>query len=114
MRYKCGRRARAGGSRDNNNVGTTAYDELVDLLKSPSARVRRLAAESLERLAWLRVDASVASEALASVVREETDERTRYHVANALQAYQARQESSRRRDDSVSSRPKVSRVRTPL
>ena len=110
MRYRCGRKAGAVSGQGNR---ATAYEELMRLLKSPSVRVRRMAAATLERLAWLGVDVSVAAADLQIAVREEADDRTRYHVASALQSYQARQASSRRREVSVSSKPKVSRVSTP-
>ena len=48
-----------------------AYRELLVLLRSSSANVRRLAASALGKLAWLGVDQAAAVAALAPVARRD-------------------------------------------
>ena len=44
-----------------------AFEELLELLRSSSANVRRLSASALGKLAWMGVDQAAAVEALAPV-----------------------------------------------
>ena len=64
-----------------------AFDELLTLLKSSSANVRRLSASALGKLAWLGVDQAVAVKALAPVARRDPHTQTRQYAIKALKAY---------------------------
>ncbi len=55
----------------------SGFCELLVLLKSSSANVRRLAASALGKLAWLGVEQAVAVAALAPVARHDPHAQTR-------------------------------------
>jgi hypothetical protein len=65
------------------------FDELVEMLNSSSANVRRLSASALGKLAWMGVDQAVAVGALAPVVRSDPHAQTRQYAIKALKAYGA-------------------------
>jgi len=67
----------------------SGFRELLDLLRSPSANVRRLAASALGKLSGLGVDRSAAVAALAPVVRSDPHGQTRQYAIRALKAYGA-------------------------
>ncbi len=66
-----------------------AFPELLSLLQSSSANVRRLSASALGKLAWLGVDQAVAVAALAPVARRDPHPQTRQYAIKALKAYGA-------------------------
>jgi GNAT superfamily N-acetyltransferase len=66
-----------------------AFDELLELLESSSANVRRLAASALGKLAWLGVDQGRAVAALAPVALKDGHAQTRQYAIKALKAYGA-------------------------
>jgi len=66
-----------------------AFTELLGLLQSSSANVRRLAASALGKLAWLGVNQAAAVAALAPVVRRDPHAQTRQYAIKALKAYGA-------------------------
>jgi hypothetical protein len=65
------------------------FKELLVLIRSPSANVRRLAASALGKLAWMGVDQSAAVAALAPVARSDPHDQTRQYAIRALKAYGA-------------------------
>jgi len=65
------------------------FDELLVLLRSPAANVRRLAASALGKLAWMGVDQSAAVAALAPVAQSDPHDQTRQYAIRALKAYGA-------------------------
>ncbi len=67
----------------------SGFRELLDLLRSPSANVRRLAASALGKLSGLGVDRSAAVAALAPVARQDPHGQTRQYAIRALKAYGA-------------------------
>lgn len=71
------------------NGEVTAFNELLALLRSTSANVRRLAASALGKLAWLGVDKHAAVSALAPVARCDPHAPTRQYAIKALKAYGA-------------------------
>ena len=66
-----------------------AVDELLEMLKSSSANVRRLSASALGKLAWQGVDQVKAVSALAPIVRKDPHSQTRQYAVKALKAYGA-------------------------
>lgn len=66
-----------------------AFDELLTLLRSSSANVRRLAASALGKLAWLGVNQATAVVALTPVARRDPHAQTRQYAIKALKAYGA-------------------------
>jgi hypothetical protein len=66
-----------------------AFAELLTLLQSPSANVRRLSASALGKLAWMGVDQGTAVAALAPVARCDPHPQTRQYAIKALKAYGA-------------------------
>ena len=66
-----------------------AFQELLELLRSSSANVRRLSASALGKLAWMGVDQATAVEALASVACRDPHPQTRQYAIKALKAYGA-------------------------
>ena len=66
-----------------------AFEELLELLRSSSANVRRLSASALGKLAWMGVDQATAVEALAPVARRDAHPQTRQYAIKALKAYGA-------------------------
>jgi hypothetical protein len=70
--------------REGDVVG---FQELLTLLKSPSANVRRLSASALGKLAWMGVDQAAAVAALAPVARNDPHAQTRQYAIKALKAY---------------------------
>lgn len=64
-----------------------AFVELLDLLQSSSANVRRLSASALGKLAWMGVDQAAAVAALAPVARRDPHAQTRQYAIKALKAY---------------------------
>jgi len=59
---------------------TAAFAELLELLASSSANVRRLSASALGKLAWLGVDQAAAVVALMPVVRQDPHPQTRQYA----------------------------------
>ncbi|MBN1672794.1 MAG: HEAT repeat domain-containing protein [Kiritimatiellae bacterium] len=66
-----------------------AFEELLTLLSSSSANVRRLSASALGKLAWMGVDQSAAVAALGPVARRDGHAQTRQYAIRALKAYGA-------------------------
>ncbi len=66
---------------------TAAFDELLTLLRSSSANVRRLSASALGKLAWMGVDQVAAVKALGLIVRRAPHAQTRQYVIRALKNY---------------------------
>lgn len=66
-----------------------AFGELIELLGSSSANVRRLAASALGKLAWMGVDQAAVVTALAPMARHDPHPQTRQYVIKALKAYGA-------------------------
>lgn len=66
-----------------------AFEELLQLLGSSSANVRRLAASAVGKLAWMGVDQAAAVAALAPVARRDPHPQTRQYAIKALKAYGA-------------------------
>ena len=66
-----------------------AFGEVVEMLSSSSANVRRLAASAMGKIAWLGVDQSAAVAALAPVARSDRHAQTRQYAIKALKAYGA-------------------------
>jgi hypothetical protein len=66
---------------------TTAFSELLQLLGSSSANVRRLAASAIGKLAWMGVDQAAAVSALAPVVQHDPHPQTRQYAIKALKVY---------------------------
>lgn len=66
-----------------------AFGELLQLLVSSSANVRRLAASALGKLAWMGVDKTAAVAALAPLARHDPHPQTRQYAIKALKAYGA-------------------------
>jgi len=66
-----------------------AFAELLELLRSSSANVRRLSASALGKLAWLGVDQAAAVAALAPMARRDAHSQTRQYAIKALKAYGA-------------------------
>jgi len=64
-----------------------AFGELLELLRSSSANVRRLSASALGKLAWMGVDQKAAVAALAPVARRDPHPQTRQYAIKALKAY---------------------------
>jgi hypothetical protein len=64
-----------------------AFTELTEMLKSPSANVRRLSVSALGKLAWLGVDQPAAVDALIPVARSDSHAQTRQYAIRALKAY---------------------------
>ncbi len=64
-----------------------AFEELLSLLRSSSANVRRLSASALGKLAWMGVDQAAAVAALAPVARRDPHLQTRQYAIRALKAY---------------------------
>jgi len=67
------------------DVGCVA--ELIELLRSSSANVRRLSASALGKLAWLGVDQAMVVTALAPVAHHDPHQQTRQYAIKALKAY---------------------------
>ena len=70
-----------------------AFEELLGLLKSSSANVRRLSASALGKLAWMGVNQQSAVAALSPVARCDPHAQTRQYAIKALKAYGAFAES---------------------
>ena len=66
-----------------------AFDELLNLLESTSANVRRLSASALAKLAWMGVDKAMAVRALAPVALRDPHPQTRQYAIKALKVYGA-------------------------
>jgi hypothetical protein len=66
-----------------------AFTELLKLLGSASANVRRLSASALGKLAWMGVDRVAAVAALGPMVRSDPHPQTRQYAIRALKAYGA-------------------------
>ena len=66
-----------------------AFGELLILLRSSSANVRRLAASALGKLAWMGVDQAGAVAALAPMARRDPHAQTRQYAIKALKAFGA-------------------------
>ncbi|NLE54817.1 MAG: HEAT repeat domain-containing protein [Lentisphaerae bacterium] len=66
---------------------TAAFGELLAMLRSSSANVRRLAASALGKLAWLGVDKHAAVTALGPIARCDPHTQTRQYAIKALKAY---------------------------
>ncbi len=66
-----------------------AFNELLELLRSSSANVRRLAASATGKLAWLGVDQGAAVAALSPLARRDPHAQTRQYAIKALKAYGA-------------------------
>jgi len=66
-----------------------AFDELLTLLGSSSANVRRLSASALGKLAWMGVDQVAAVAALVPMARRDPHQQTRQYAIKALKAYGA-------------------------
>ncbi len=66
-----------------------AFGELLTLLGSASANVRRLAASARGKLAWMGVDQAAAVAALAPAARHDPHQQTRQYAVKALKAYGA-------------------------
>ena len=64
-----------------------AFEELLALLRSASANVRRLSASALGKLAWMGVDQATAVAALVPVARRDPHAQTRQYAIKALKAY---------------------------
>lgn len=64
-----------------------AFGELLELLDSSSANVRRLAASALGKLAWMGVDKRNAVAALAPLILRDPHPQTRQYAIKALRAY---------------------------
>ncbi len=67
----------------------SGFRELLDLLRSPAANVRRLAASALGKISGLGVNASQAVAALAPVARQDPHGQTRQYAIRDLKAYGA-------------------------
>jgi len=67
----------------------SAFDELLELLQSSSANVRRLSASAIGKLAWMGVDQAMAVTALAPVARSDVHSQTRQYAIKAIKAYGA-------------------------
>ena len=67
----------------------TAFDELLQLLKSSSDNVRRLSASAFGKIAWMGVDQAAAVAALAPVARRDPHSQTRQYAIKALKCYGA-------------------------
>lgn len=67
----------------------SAFGELLELLHSSSANVRRLSASALGKLAWMGVDQAAAVAVLAPVARRDPHAQTRQYAIKALKAYGA-------------------------
>jgi hypothetical protein len=65
----------------------SAFSELIEMIKSSSANVRRLSASALGKLAWLGVDQRMAVEALVPVALGDPHTQTRQYAIKALKAY---------------------------
>lgn len=65
----------------------SGFPELLDLLRSPSANVRRLAASALGKLSGMGVDRAAAVAALAPVARHDPHGQTRQYAIRALKSY---------------------------
>ncbi|MFZ2657023.1 MAG: hypothetical protein WAX69_18970 [Victivallales bacterium] len=72
-----------------HNGDVAAFDELLSLLQSSSANVRRLAVSALGKLAWMGIDRPVAVKALGNVLRNDPHPQTRQYAIRALKAYGA-------------------------
>jgi hypothetical protein len=70
-----------------------AFGELLDLLRSPAAGVRRLAASAMGKLAWMGVDRVAAVAALVPVALRDSHPQTRQYAMKALKTYGAAAES---------------------
>ena len=57
-----------------------AFEELLKLLQSSSANVRRLSASALGKLAWMGVDQPRAVTALATIARDDPHAQTRQYA----------------------------------
>lgn len=68
---------------------TAGFGDLLKLLRSASANVRRLSASALGKLAWLGVDQAAAVAALAPLARRDAHAQTRQYAIKALKAYGA-------------------------
>lgn len=68
---------------------TAGFGDLLKLLRSSSANVRRLSASALGKLAWLGVDQAAAVAALVPVARRDAHAQTRQYAIKALKAYGA-------------------------
>jgi hypothetical protein len=66
---------------------TSSFAELLNLLNSSSANVRRLAASALGKLAWQGVDQKAAVKALGPVAMNDPHAQTRQYAIRALKAY---------------------------
>ncbi len=66
-----------------------AFGQLLELLKSSSGNVRRLAASALRKLARRGVDQAAAVAALAPVARRDSHPQARQYAIRALKAYGA-------------------------
>jgi hypothetical protein len=66
-----------------------AADELLEMLGSSSANVRRLSASALGKLAWMGVDQTTAVAALMPVARLDPHAQTRQYAIKALKVYGA-------------------------
>lgn len=64
-----------------------AFGELLEMLRSSSANVRRLSASGMGKLAWLGVDQAAAVAALAPVAGRDVHAQTRQYAVKALKAY---------------------------
>jgi hypothetical protein len=64
-----------------------AFDELLTLLRSSSANVRRLAASALGKIDWMGVDQVAAVKALGIAARNDPHDQTRQYAIRALKAY---------------------------
>jgi hypothetical protein len=67
----------------------SAFEELLDLVNSSSANVRRLSASALGKLAWLGVDQAKCVAALAVIARCDSHPQTRQYAIKALKCYGA-------------------------
>jgi SagB-type dehydrogenase family enzyme len=72
--------------REGNTAG---FKELLELLRTTSSNVRRLAASALGKLAWMGVDQAAAVAALGPIARSDPHAQTRQYAIKALKAYGA-------------------------
>ncbi len=79
-----------------------ALPELIHLLQTPSAEVRRLAASAIGKLASFGADATVAVQALAAVALRDPHPQAQQYALKALKAYgAAARENLRDLDDLI-------------
>ncbi|MDZ8117394.1 HEAT repeat domain-containing protein [Pontiella agarivorans] len=82
-----------------------ALPELVQLLKTPSADVQRLAASAIGKLSGFGADGSMAVEALAPVALHDPHPQTRQYALKALKTYGAYAEAWLDELDDLAARP---------